>query len=407
MRILIVSQYFWPENFRINDLAIGLKEKGNEVTILTGIPNYPEGKVFPGYNLFAKKEIYKGIKIYRVPLLPRGKGGKLNLILNYLSFFISASFLAPFYCRQKYDAIFGFVASPIIQVLPAIFLKKIRNSTLILWVLDLWPESLTATKAVRSPLIIKWVEKIVKFIYKQSDLILASSRGFIPSITAKGVGLEKIVFFPNWAEDIYEPVEPENAKLPLAVNNFPKGFKLMFAGNIGVAQDFETILAAFEILKNYKDIHLLILGNGRMYNWVHEQIIKRNLSGQVHLLGAYPMETMPNFFSFSDALLVTLNKDLIFSITIPGKLQSYLACGKPVIGALNGEGARLIRESNSGFVCPSGEPKELSEAILKIYHAGLREREQMGLNAREYYKNNFNRDKQVDNLINLIKHFLV
>ena len=252
MRILIVSQYFWPENFRINDLAVGLKEKGNDVTVLTGIPNYPQGKIFPGYNLFAKKEIYKGIKIQRVPLLPRGKGGKLNLILNYLSFFISASFLAPFYCREKYDVIFVFACSPIIQALPAIFLKKIRHSSLMLWVLDLWPESLTATKAVRSPLILKWVEKLVKFIYNQSDLILVSSRGFIPSISAKGVVLEKIVFFPNWAEDIYKPVKPENAKLPLAVNNFPKGFKLMFAGNIGVAQDFQTILTAFEILKNYK-----------------------------------------------------------------------------------------------------------------------------------------------------------
>ena len=405
MRILIITQYFWPENFRINDLAKGLKEDGNDVTVLTGIPNYPGGRFFPGYGLFRNlRQDYSGAKVLRIPVIPRGKGGILRLLLSYFSFTISAIFLSVFLCRGKFDIIF-FSLSPVAEGLPAVLLKKLKGAFLIFWVVDLWPDSLTATNAVHSPFILRWVDKLVRLIYKQCDSVLVSSEGFISSISAKGVDSGKIVFFPNWAEDIYRPVKLKDAKLPLALEELPQGFKLMFAGNIGAAQDFQTILTSFEMLKNHKDIHLLVLGKGRMYGWVKEQVKARNLARQVHLLGAYPSETMPDFFSVADAMLVTLRKASIFSMTIPSKLQSYLACGKPIIGALGAEGSRLIGASKSGIACPSGEPEALSRSILEMYQVTPLEREEMGRNAREYYEKNFDREMSIDNFNSLIKTF--
>jgi glycosyltransferase involved in cell wall biosynthesis len=403
MKILIVTQYFWPENFKINDLACGLKENDNEVTVLTGIPNYPKGKFFQGYSLFAGKENYNGIIIKRVPIFPRGNSGVFGLTLNYLSFVLSAGFFSLFYCHQKYDVIFVFALSPLTSALPGVVLKKIKKIVLFIWILDLWPESLPAANAVSSTFFISCIDKLVRFIYKQCDFVLISSEGFKSSVNSRGVNLDKIVFFPNWAENIYKPVTLDHAKLSLSRIALPNGFRLMFAGNIGVAQDFKTILSAFEILKDYKDIHLIVLGEGRMYPWVKEQIRIRNLAGQVHLLGAFPVERMADFFSVADAMLVTLKKDYVFSMTIPGKLQSYLACAKPIVGALDGEGRKLLKTSNSGFVCFPGDPIALSNIILKMYQASPSGRENMGINGREYYEQNFDRDKTIDKLNDLMK----
>lgn len=405
MKILILTQYFWPENFKINDLALGLKEKGNEVTVLTGAPNYPDRSAFPGYSLAFGKESYNGIMIKRVPVIPRGKTGKVRKALNYLSFVLSAGFFAPFFCREKYDAIFVFAVSPITQALPAILLKKIRNIPLFIWTLDLWPETLAAVEAVNSPYILGLIEGMVKFIYKRCDLILIASEGFVPSIISKGVDAGKIVFLPNWAEEIYKPVRPEDVKLPAELKNLPKGFILMFAGNIGTAQDFDTILAAFAMLKSYKQIHLLVVGGGSMHEKIASRIKEMDLTDQVHLLGAYPSEFMPSFFSLSDTMLVTLKKDPIFSVTTPAKLYTYLSCARPVIGAIDGEGAKLIVASGAGSVCPPGEPEALRDSILKMYRLDSKERENMGLKGREFYESNFDRERLIDSLVGLISRF--
>ncbi len=403
MKILIVSQYFWPENFRINDLAAGLKDKGHEVTVLTGLPNYPGGKFFPGYSLCVRKEHYNGITIKRVPLFPRGKSGKISLVLNYVSFVFSACILAPFYCRDKYDAIFVCALSPITAALPAIWLKKIKKTPLILWILDLWPESLSATNSIRSPFILKCMDNVVRFIYKHCDRILVASEGFISSVASRGGAQDKIAFLPNWAEDIYRPVQPQDVRLPFLPEELPQGFKLVFAGNIGAAQDFPTILAAFESLKEYKDIHLLVFGRGRMYDQVKAEIHARGLQGQVHLRGGYPAEDMPHIFSVADALLVTLKKEPIFSVTIPGKLQSYLACGRPVVGALDGEGAKLIRASGAGFVSPSGDAQALREVILKMYEASAAQREDMGAKGLRHCREHFCREALIARVMTVIR----
>lgn len=391
MRILIVSQYFWPENFRINDLAIGLREKGHDITVLTGIPNYPDGRFFPGYGVFKKRaEGYHGIRVVRVPLIPRGKGGAIRLSMNYLSFALCASILAPFLCRGKFDLIFVYEPSPITVGLPALLLKKIKSAPVIFWVQDLWPESLSATSAIGSKKALEIVEKLVRFIYSGCDLILVQSRAFSPSIEKQGVDPCRIAYFPNSAEELYKPVKVEQDAPER--KNIPAGFCVMFAGNIGAAQDFETILSAAEQLKEYDDIHWVIVGDGRMRPWVKAHIEERGLTETFHLLGRHPVELMPRFFSIADVLLVTLKREYIFSLTIPSKVQSYLACAKPIIAALDGEGARIVAEAGAGIACTSENPKALAEAVLTMYSMSEKERKAMGLRSRSYFEQHFERN---------------
>lgn len=389
MNILIISQYFWPENFRINDLAEYWVKNGHNVSVLTAIPNYPEGRFYKGYGILTKtKENYKGVKILRVPIISRGTKNNLRLILNYFSFVFSSLLLAPFYCHEKYDLIFIFEVSPITVALPAILLKKIKKIPIFLWVLDLWPESLSATNTVKSPFVLSWVGKLVRYIYKQCDCIMAASEAYFPSIEDLGGEKNKLSFFPNWGESVYES-PPQNNSLPEKIK-LPHGFKIMFAGNIGVSQDFETILSAAELTKEYPEIHWIIIGEGRRSDWVKEQIQLRNLN-HVHVLGRFPQETMPAFFAQADVMLVTLKKDKIFSLTIPGKIQSYLACGKPVIASLDGAGNELVKKAQAGFTCEAENPEELAKQVIAMYRTSPAERESMGLHGKKYYEANFKR----------------
>lgn len=390
MNILIVSQYFWPENFRVNDLAVGLKDLGHSVTVLTGKPNYPEGRFYPGYNFIKKSvETYNGITVYRVPLFPRGKGYDWMLFLNYVSFAFFASLLGPLFCRKKYDVIFVFEVSPVTVGFPAIVLKKIKKAPIFLWVLDLWPESLSSSSRLKSRQILNLVSYFVRYIYKQCDKILVSSKGFIPSIKKLSPSSDAIVYFPNFIE---ETISREKGVSPIdELYKFPPGFIIMFAGNIGYSQSFPTILKAAEILKCYKDIHWIILGDGRMAPWVKKHIEKRGIKSNFHMLGRYPQETMPYFFLNADAMLVALKHEPNFELTIPGKIQSYLASGKPVIASLNGEGANLISDAKAGIACPAEDADALAAAVLKLYNLDEKERVKLGHNGREYCLANFDR----------------
>jgi len=402
MNLLIITNHFWPENFRINDLALGLIKRGHRVTVLSGVPDYPEGRFFPGYGIFKRRqEDYQGIKIRRVPLVPRGRGGKLRLALNYLSFALCGCLLAPIYCPGSFDLILVFETSPVTVGLPALVLKRLRNIPIMFWVQDLWPESLSATGAVSSSLLLGLVGLVVHLIYRSSDLILAQSRAFFPSIEKYGGSGEKIVYFPNSAEDFYRPVKVEARAPERAL--LSRGFNLMFAGNIGAAQDFETILSAAELLKDRRDLHWVILGDGRRRVWVEDQVQARGLSGTVHLLGRYPPEAMPRFFALADALLVTLKKEPIFALTIPSKVQSYLASGKPVIASLDGEGARVVQEAGAGLTGSAGDPEALADNVLALYRLSESLRRAMGLRGRGYFEQHFEREMLLDRLEELMQ----
>ncbi|OGP14704.1 MAG: glycosyltransferase WbuB [Deltaproteobacteria bacterium GWA2_54_12] len=397
MHVLIVTQYFWPEDFRINGLAVGLVEKGHRVTVLTGIPNYPGGKFFPGYGVLSRRrENYRGIEILRVPLVPRGKGQGYSLFLNYLSFALFACAVGPLLCRESYEVIFVYQLSPVTVGLPALVLKKVKGSPILFWVQDLWPESLSATGAVSSQYVLKIVERLVRFIYRGCDQILVQSRGFFQPIQRMGVDLKRIHYFPNSVERFYHPVSLENDAPERA--ELPGGFRVMFAGNIGAAQDFETILSAAEVLRSHPEIQWVIIGDGRLRAWVGEQVRERGLTDTVHLLGRHPQESMPRYFALTDVLLVTLRKDPIFALTIPSKVQSYLACAKPIVAALDGEGARVVAESGAGLATPAGDANALAEAILEIHKLPNHERSAMGLRGRQYYETHFDRNRLLDSL---------
>jgi len=397
VKLLIISQYFWPENFRINDLAKALVERGHEVTILTGKPNYPTGTFFSGYGfLKPREEQHDGVTIKRVPLIPRGHSSALRLIFNYLSFVFFASLLAPFRCRDNYDLIFVYEPSPITVALPAIAMRQLKSIPMLLWVQDLWPESLSATGAITSPRIIAMVRWMVRFIYQRCDGILVQSRGFIEPTIASGAKHEQIRYFPNWAEDLYRP--DKQGATAVQITDMPQhGFTILFAGNLGAAQSLETIIDAADHTRS-ENVHWVILGDGRMSAWMKEQIQQRDLEQYVHMLGRKPVESMPQYFTLADALLVTLRPDPIFSRTIPSKVQSYLACGRPIIAALDGEGARIVRDSAAGVVVDAGDADALAKAVVALKATSVDERRQMGQCGRAYFESNFESEMLISQL---------
>lgn len=395
MRVLVVSQYFWPENFRINDLVEGLLERGHEITVLTGLPNYPSGKLASGFTF---RGPYSGTfgraQVVRVPLIPRGSGGGIKLFLNYASFAIAASAML-WRCKGPYDAILVFEPSPITVGIPARLAGKIKGAPILFWVQDLWPESLAATGAITSPRALKLVESLVRWIYKGCARVLVQSEAFVHPIAALGVAREKIRYFPNSAEAVYQPRKINPVWTGPAI---PPGFRVMFAGNIGAAQSIETILVAAEILRPYGEIQWIILGEGRLAAWLKQEIAQRGLEGQIHLMGPFPMATMPDWFTQADAMLATLRRDPAFALTIPSKIQSYLACAKPIVAALDGEGARVVQLAGAGFTAPAQDAAGLAEAVLKIYKMSPASRRALGNNGRRYYEENFDRDTLLDKL---------
>jgi len=399
MKVLIVSQYFWPESFKINDLAIDLLKRGYKVTVLTGKPNYPQGKFYKGYSFFRPSyEVYRGIKIYRVPLTPRGNSSGIKLAFNYLSFVFFSCFFILFH-RQKYDITFTFGVSPITQAYAALFHKKLFKSKSVLWMQDLWPESVVAAGGVSSKTILNLLEKMVKHIYTNTDKILVQSEAFIPSILDKMPEKEKIVYIPNWAEDLFNNPNTETEKY---VDIIPEGFIIMFAGNIGEAQDFNSIIKAAERTKNYPDIKWVIVGDGRKKNWVEKEIEKLGLEDTFFLLGKFPVEDMPSFFSKADLMLLSLKDEYIFSLTIPSKLQSYMAFGKPVVAMINGIGAEVVAEAGCGYISSSGDYISLAENVINAYLQNREELEEKGKKGKEFSIRNFSKEVIIDKIIDTL-----
>ncbi|MCI0668149.1 MAG: glycosyltransferase family 4 protein [Methylococcaceae bacterium] len=397
MHVLIVSQYFWPESFIINDLAVGLRRRGHAVTVLTGLPNYPQGRIHAGYSWpGCRRQKFEGIDIIRVPLFARRNGRPRHLVMNYCSFVISACLLGPLLCRARYDLIFVFEPSPFTVGIPALVLRWIKKAPLLFWVQDLWPESLSATGAIQSGFLLAKVGWLVRFVYRRCDRILVQSPGFAGPATKQGANPEHIIYFPNWAEELYQAAGKSELPDPLA-RKF-NGFSIVFAGNLGEAQSLDTIIQAAVRLKPSPEIQWIILGDGRHKAWLEEQIARLDLQSCVHLAGRYPAEVMPSCFARADLLLVTLKRDPVFALTIPSKVQAYLACGRPIAAALDGEGAKVIRESGAGLVADAEDSAALADAVMRLYRMNEEERKAMGANGRCYYNAHFKRDKLLGQL---------
>ncbi|MBO5633137.1 MAG: glycosyltransferase family 4 protein, partial [Aeriscardovia sp.] len=351
MKILFVCQYFYPEVFRGNDIAFHWSEEGYDVHVVTGIPNYPDGVFHQGYGFFKKRhEVVNGVKVTRLPIIPRGNN-KIMLMLNYFSYLIVAWVYMLFHALfHKYDRVFVQQLSPVMMSAPGVLYKRIRKVPLYTWVLDLWPESLTAAGGINNKHILAFFRHYVKSQYKHSDKILTSSRSFEKSILGYGDYKDKIVFFPQWSDggrgDLVEPKETPS---------IPDGFKLMFAGAVGEAHGFECTMQAALLTKEHKDIKWIIVGDGRKLDWVKQFINDNGLEETVFTLGRFPSETMPWFFKQADVMLVTLNDDPLFKLYAPAKISSYMAAAKPIVAVLNGEGAEVICEAQCGWSLPAGD----------------------------------------------------
>lgn len=396
VRLLIVSQYFWPESFRVNDLVEGLRARGHEVTVLTGLPNYPEGAIFPDYRArpgdFAA---YHGAEVVRVPVTPRGKG-YLTLALNYLCFVVSGSILGPWKLRgRSFDAIFVCQLSPITSALPALILRRLKRAPVLMWVLDLWPGSLSATGGGRIGWLVRWLTpllgRLVSFVYARCDRILIPSRGFSDNILRYAGSTDRVRYFPNWIEPVYAD-GAEAHPLASELTPFRDTFNVMFAGNVGEAQDMMTVLAAAESVRDLEDVRWLIVGDGRALPELRAEIDRRGLGQRVVLLGRHPTERMPAFFNGADAMLVSLRPDPFMSLTIPGKVQSYMAAGIPILAMLDGEGARVVTESGGGLAAAAGDAAGLAANLRRLHGQSSDQRKAMGQRGRRYAETAFDRD---------------
>ncbi len=401
MRILILTQYFWPESFKINDLALALKERGHQISVLTAKPNYPTGNFSKGYTFFNKgKEKWNDIEVHRSPIIPRGKGNGLQLFVNYISFAIFAS-IKLLFVRNKFDKIFVYEPSPVTVGIPAIVAKYKFNAPIYFWVQDLWPESISAAGGVKNKTVLVFLNGLTKFIYQHCHKVLVQSKAFLPYILNQNVDKSKLIYYPNSTEKYYKELSPDES----LIKTLPSGVKIIFAGNIGESQSFETLLNAALILKNEDiQVHWLILGDGRMREFVNQKIKELNLLDTFHLLGEYPSTDMPKYFSCADALIVSLKKNPIFAHTIPSKIQSYLACGKPILTSLDGEGSRIIEEAKAGFTSPSEDPISLAATVKKFLALSIEEQKILGKNARKYFIAEFERELLVDRLEDILRN---
>lgn len=408
MRLLVFSQYFWPETFGINHLVSALVREGLQVTVLTGKPNYPDGHVFPGYApLGIQREDHAGAEVVRVPLIPRGNSSTSRLAMNYLSFILSGYLLAPFALRGKpFDAVFVYAPSPLLQALPAIFLAWLKRAPLVVWVQDLWPESLSATGFVRSRYALSVVEAAVRYIYRRSDLILVQSKAFRAPVSRMVKDTDKIHYFPNSVEAIVNLADAGESVPGELVSEIRNCFSVVFTGNVGTAQSIEMIVEVADKLRSHSDIRFFVVGSGSRENWLAAEIRHRNLENVV-LTGRLPAAAMPTIFSAASALLVTLRDEPIFAYTIPSKVQAYLAAGRPILACMNGEGARVVVDAGAGLACAAGNSAALTEAVLAMAALTTTERARLGENGRRYFSEHYEPQKLMEQLIGHLESLCV
>ena len=396
MRVLVVSQYFWPESFLINGIVESLVKRDIEVDVLTGKPNYPEGVIFSGFRVWnCQSEPWKGAKLFRIPLFSRGQNNKFKLIVNYLSFVFFGLLCGSWILRKHdYDVIFVYAPSPILSAIPALFIGWLKGIKIVISVQDLWPESLMATGHISNSLVIGALRHVVRFIYRHADLLLVQSRAFEEPLRALASNTP-IVHYPNTADEL---LEKSKVNEHIQIECLGEGFTVMFAGNIGTVQDVEVIVETALLLREYSDINFVVLGNGSRRDWMQLEVHRLKLSN-LSLPGRVPVECMPDLMQKASALLVTMKDDPVLNVTVPSKVQAYLLAGRPILACLNGEAANIIIAAEAGFVLPPSDSHALADAILQLYNMLPEEREAMGTRGRLYYTQHFAHDLLIDQLI--------
>ncbi len=393
-KILVICQYYKPEPFRIADICEEMVRRGHEVHVVTGYPNYPEGVLYEGYGKGKHiDEMINGVSVHRCYTIPR-QMGTVRRMLNYYSYvFSSVAYVLSKDCKasdgKAFDVVFCNQLSPIMMAYAAIVYKKKHKVPMVMYCLDLWPESLIAGGVKRKSLLYKYYHYISRKIYRRVDDILITSRMFSEYLQQEfGIEKENIKYLPQYAEGIFKTVPMKQTT---------DTFDFMFAGNIGAMQSVETIIKAASLLKN-EPVKFHIIGNGTDLERLQKISEKEE---NVIFYGRRPLEEMPGFYEKADAMLVTLKADPVLSMTLPGKVQSYMAVGKPIIGAIDGETKKVIEDANCGYCGKAEDAEELADNIRKFIQN--LQRELLGRNARAYYETHFEQKKFMDGLE---KHFL-
>lgn len=389
--ILVISQYFYPETFRINDMCQEWVKRGYKVTVITGIPNYPMGKFFDGYGYTKKrKEIWNGINIVRIPLIPRGKTS-IGMVANYLSF-VASGYIVNIFTDVKADYVFTFEVSPMSQALIGCWYAKKHHVPHYLYVQDLWPENVITVTGISNPVIIKPINKMVDYIYANSDQIFTTSPSFAETICSRlvKVNQKKVHYWPQYAEEFYHPCERKMIK------EIPDddSFKVIFTGNIGTAQGLEILPKAAELLKE-ENIKFVIVGDGRYLKEFNNEIKQRKVQKKFIMIPRQPAERIPELLCACDAAFLSFQNDPLWKKTIPAKLQSYMACGMPIIASAEGETERVIKKSNCGVCCKIGDVDGLSDCIRKLADQDI---SKMADNSRKYFEKYFNKQNLMDEM---------
>lgn len=404
LKIALVTQYFWPESFSINDLVEALVAQGHTVEVFTGKPNYPDGKLFPGYVAEgASEDVFAGtVAVHRAPLRPRGSGGAANLARNYLSFVWNGLRHFPRQARGKsFDIVFVFSLSPITAAIPAIYLKWRLRKPMAMWVLDLWPESLSATGFIKNKMVLRVIGWMVRAIYASAGMIMVQSRAFIQAVS-QYADPAKLVYYPNCSRDTAGGLPVETQVPQTLLHDLEAHFCVVFAGNLGTAQAVETLVAAAEQLKHLPDIRVVLVGSGSMSAWLSEQKQARGLDNVI-LAGRYPANEMPQFLTRAKGLIVSLKRSEIYAQTVPAKIQSYLSAGRPILASIDGEGARVVDEAGAGLVSPAEHSQQLAHNIEQLYDMSEEARTAMGARGRAYFLEHFELNKQAARLAELLQ----
>lgn len=388
-RILVICQYYKPEPFRISDICEEMVRRGHEVQVVTGYPNYPEGILYDGYGKGKNiDEVIEKVSVHRCFTVPR-ETGSVKRLMNYYSFAVSATaYVLSKECvasdGKPFDVVYCNQLSPVMMADAAIAYKKKYKVPVVMYCLDLWPESLIAGGITRKSAVYNFFHHVSKRIYRQMDKILITSRMFSGYLGEEfGIEEEKIEYLPQYAEGIFEqiPAREEDGT-----------FNFMFAGNIGVVQSVETVIDAAKMLKE-EPVKFHIVGGGTDFERI--QGLAEGLENVI-FYGRRPLEEMPEFYARADAMLVTLAADPVLSLTLPGKVQSYMAVGKPIIGAIDGETQAVIRSAQCGFCGKADDAVELADNVKKFIRS--KDRVTMGQNARKFYEENFQKELFMDKL---------
>ena len=375
--ILVISQYFYPEEFRINDICKEWVKRGYEVTVVTGIPNYPQGNFFDGFGWFKRrKEEYEGVHIVRIPIIPRGKNA-IMLALNYFSF-VASGFVWNLFTRVKADKVFIFEVSPMTQALVGVWYALKRKIPCYIYVQDLWPENVEIVTGIHNKRILGAIDKMVDYIYRHCNKIFATSPSFVKRIEERDSAWKmsmneergnerksKVVYWPQYAEEFYRPVEKQ--ELPdMPLND---KFKIVFTGNIGYAQGLDILPKTAALLKKDNvDCEFIIIGDGRYREEFEKEIAQNDVEEMFHLLGRKKPEEIPGYLAWCDVAFISFADNDLFKMTIPAKLQSYMACGMPILAVAGGETKRIIEDAKCGICCKSKEVLQLKEAILDFIY---------------------------------------